>query len=56
MLTVRNLQDNARRAAKIICDSEYYDEDYLVDFELLACIINDILTHVCKKKMLNCVF
>ena len=25
---------DARRAAKIICDSEYYDEDYPVDFEL----------------------
>ena len=38
------------RAAKIIRDSEYYDEDYLVDSELLACAINDILAYARRKK------
>ena len=38
---------DTRRAAKFIRHSEYYDEDYLVDCELLACGINDILNYIC---------
>ena len=41
---------DARRAAKIIRDSEHYCEDYHVDCELVACAINDILADARRKK------
>ena len=41
---------DTRHAAKIIRDSEYYDEEYLVDCELVACAINDILADARRKK------
>ncbi|XP_043264157.1 uncharacterized protein LOC122404289 [Colletes gigas] len=44
---------DTRSAAKIIRDSEYYCRDYLVDCELLACAINDIVIEARKKKRNN---